>query len=78
MSEIAARVKNLQFANKSLEDVKLLGRFNEVVALMEAIDSLPGGNPLKDDKAYKTVKSRGYFRVPRIISIMPPEPTSVR
>jgi NTE family protein len=36
MPEVAARMKNLQFANKSLEDVKLLKRFNEVAALMQA------------------------------------------
>jgi NTE family protein len=73
MSEIAARMKNLQFANKSLEDTKLLSRFNEVAALMEALETLPEGNPLHDHKAYKAVKARGYLRVPRIVSIMPPE-----
>ena len=73
MSEIAARMKNLQFANKSLEDVKLLSRFNEVAALMQALETLPGGNPLKDNDAYKAVKRQGYLHVPRIVPITPPE-----
>jgi NTE family protein len=73
MPEIAARMKDLQFANKSLEDTKLLGRFNEVAALMDALEALGEGNPLKNDDAYKAVKAQGYVRVPRIISIMPPE-----
>jgi hypothetical protein len=73
MSEIAARMKNIQFANKSLEDTKLLSRFNEVAALMEALETLPEGNPLNDHEAYKAVKARGYLRVPRIVSITPPE-----
>jgi NTE family protein len=75
MSEIAARIKNLQFANKSLEDVRLLNRFNEVAALMQALETFPGGNPLENDKAYKAVKRQGYLHVPRIVSIMPPDPT---
>jgi hypothetical protein len=60
MAEIAARMKNLQFANKSLEDTKLLHRFNEVAALMEALETLSEGNPLKDHEAYRAVKARGY------------------
>ena len=73
MSEIAARMKNLQFANKSLEDVKLLSRFNQVAALMQALETFPGGNPLKDSDAYKAVKRQGYLHVPRIVPITPPE-----
>jgi hypothetical protein len=69
-------MKNLQFANKSLEDVKLLKRFNEVAALMSALESLPNGYPLQDHPAYRAVKNRGYLRVPRIVSIMPPEATT--
>jgi NTE family protein len=76
MPEVAARMKNLQFANKSLEDVKLLKRFNEVAALMEALESLPNGNPLKDHPAYRVVKDRGYLRVPRIVQITPPDATT--
>jgi len=69
MAEIAGRMKNLQFANKSLEDMKLLKRFNDVAALMEAIESLPAGNPLEDHVAYKAVKAEHYIRVPRVVSI---------
>jgi NTE family protein len=73
MSEIAARMKNLQFANKSLDDMKLLKRFNDVAALMEALEALPHGNPLEDNDAYKAVKAQGYLRVPSIFQIGPPE-----
>ena len=72
--EVQARMKNLQFANKTLKDLKMLHRFNEVAQLMAAIEKLPGGNPLKDDPAYEAVKKRGYIHVPRIVSITPPDP----
>jgi hypothetical protein len=66
-------MKNLQFANKSLEDVKLLSRFNQVAALIQALETFPGGNPLKDNDAYKAVKRQGYLHVPCIVPITPPE-----
>ena len=75
LSEIQARLKNLQFANKTLDDVEMMHRFNEVAKLIEALDKFPGGNPLKDDPAYAAVKKRAYIHVPRIVSIMPPDPT---
>jgi predicted acylesterase/phospholipase RssA len=69
MLEINARVKNLQFVNKTEQDVKLMRRFNRVVDLMEALDKLKEDNPLKDSDAYKELKKQGYLRVPRIVSI---------
>jgi hypothetical protein len=51
-------------------------RFNEVAALMQALESLPNGNPLEDHPAYRVVKDRGYLRVPHIVQITPPEPTT--
>ena len=42
---------------------------NEVVELIEALEKLPGGDPLRDDPAYSVVKERGYINVPRIVSI---------
>ena len=72
--EVQARMKNLQFANKTSKDLKMLSRINEVAKLIEAIENLPGGNPLKDDPAYEAVKKRGYIHVPRIVSITPPDP----
>jgi predicted acylesterase/phospholipase RssA len=69
MLEINARVKNLQFVNKTEQDVKLMRRFNRVVDLMEALDKLKEDNPLKDNDAYKELKKQGYLRVPRIVSI---------
>lgn len=73
MWEVAERMKNLQFANKSQKDMKLLNRFNDVAALIEALEALPEGNPLKDLQAYENIKSQHYICVPRIVSITPPE-----
>ena len=69
MPEIAARMKNLQFANKSREDMKLLDRFNKVAALIEALEALPEGNPLEDHDAYRDIKAEHYVRVPSIVPI---------
>jgi hypothetical protein len=66
-------MKNLQFANKTLEDVEMMRWINEVAKLIEALEKLPGGNPLKDDPAHEAVKERGYVDVPRIIPITPTE-----
>jgi hypothetical protein len=65
-------MKNLQFANKTSEDVKMLDRFNEVAELMEALEKLPVAKPLAGNSAYKAVRTRGYVHVPRIVSIPPP------
>jgi NTE family protein len=73
MLEVTERMQNLQFANKTFEDVKMLHRIDEVAELMQALESLPGGNPLKGNSAYEAVKKRGYVHVPRIISITRPE-----
>ena len=70
--QVSSRMKNLQFANKTLEDMKMLDRFNEVAELMEALEKLPGGNPLARNPAYEAVKKRAYVHVPRIVSITPP------
>lgn len=71
--EVNERVRNLQFANKTLEDLKMLHRLNEVADLMEALESLPEGNPLKGHPAYQAVAKRKYIRVPTIVSITRPE-----
>jgi NTE family protein len=70
--EVAQRVQSLQFANKSAEDLKLMCRFDQVAALMNALEALPGGNPLKDNDAYKQVKQQKYIVVPKIVSITRP------
>jgi NTE family protein len=70
---VAERMKNLQFANKTCEDIKLLCRFNEVARLMEELESL-AENPVKGSKAYKVLKKRGYVPIPRIVAITLPEP----
>ena len=71
--EVNERVRNLQFANKTHEDLKMLHRLNEVADLMEALESLPEGNPLKGHPAYQAVAQRRYVRVPTIVSITRPE-----
>jgi NTE family protein len=70
--EVAQRVQSLQFANKTAEDLKLLRRFDQVAALMNALEAVPGGNPLRDNDAYKQVKQQNYIVVPRIVSITRP------
>src|SRR5271166_2975369 len=69
--EVNERVRNLQFANKTL--VKMSHRLNEVADLMEALEPLPEGNPLKGHPAYQAVAKRKYIRVPTIVSITCPE-----
>lgn len=69
MLETNARVKNLQFVNRTEQDVKLMCRFNQVVDLIQAIDTLPEDNPIKGNDAYKELKKQGYMRVPRIVSV---------
>jgi NTE family protein len=73
IQEVTARTQNRQIANKRLEDVNMLGRISEVAVLMEALESLPEGNPLKDNPAYQSVAKRHYVRVPKIVSITRPE-----
>jgi NTE family protein len=73
MQEVTVRTQNLQFANRTLEDVKMLRRIDEVAGLMEALENLPGGNPLRDNPAYRAVANRHYVRVPKIVSITRPD-----
>jgi len=73
LAEVAERTLNLQFANKTSEDLKLMDRFNEVAQLMKVLDDLPKGHPIRRNPAFKAVKKRRYIRVPRIISITRPK-----
>jgi NTE family protein len=72
MSQVVERMLNLQFANRTEQDLKLLARFNEVVALMQEIDRQPGAAAIKKSDAYRTVKDRKYTKVPHIVPIMRP------
>jgi NTE family protein len=72
---VAERMKNLQFANKTLGDLKLLRRFNEVAELMQALQSLPEDHPVRQHAAYKAVERWGYIGIQRIVAITPPEPS---
>jgi Patatin phospholipase len=73
MKEVTARTQNLQFANKTLQDLKMLVRVDEVAALMEALEKLPQSNPLKNHPAYQAVAKRHYVRVPKIVAITRPQ-----
>ena len=69
--QVLARIKTLQFANKTAEDLKLLCRFNDVAELMRVLDERLGDDhPVLKDPAY--VKLRGaYVTVPNIVSVTP-------
>ena len=73
LAEVAERTLNLQFANRTSQDLKLLRRFNEVADLMAALDDLPKNHAIRDHPAFKAVKKRHYVRVPRIVSITRPQ-----
>ncbi len=73
LHKVRVRTHNLHFVNRSRADVRMLGRINEVADLMEALESLPEGNPLKDHPAYLAVAKRQYVRHPRIVEITRPE-----
>ncbi len=75
MPAVAERMKNLQFANKTLEDLNLLCRFNEVADLMDALEKTPPDDPIRKHAAYEAVKKRAYIRIPRMVSITPPGPS---
>ena len=45
MREVTVRTQNLQFANRTMQDVKMMRRIDEVTELMGALEGLPGGNP---------------------------------
>ena len=73
LAEVGERMLNLQFANKTAEDLKLLARFDEIASLMEALDALPGDHPVKASPGYRAVKAQAYVRAPRIVAITRPE-----
>ena len=70
MQEVTTRTQNLQFANKTSQDVKMLHRIDEVADLMEALENLPDGNPLRTIppiRPWRSVTmsgSRESFRLP--------------
>lgn len=77
MSQVFERMSNLQFANKTAEDIKLMERFNQVANLLKALDALPPDHPIYSDpdfnKAFTEIKAQKYVSVPRIIQITRPE-----
>jgi predicted acylesterase/phospholipase RssA len=73
MAEVLERMQNLQFANKTGEDVELLKRFNEVAQLMKALDALPEASAVRENPGFKAIKARGYVNVPTIIPITRPQ-----
>jgi predicted acylesterase/phospholipase RssA len=73
LAEVAERKLNLQFCNRTHQDLALLGRFDEVARLMARLEALGPANPLKDDEAYQDVLARYYVRAPTIVEITRPE-----
>jgi NTE family protein len=73
LAAVAERTLNLQFANRTKEDLKLLDRFDEVAALVELLENLEGGNPVGDTAAFKAIARRAYVRAPRIVPITRPQ-----
>ena len=73
MAEVGERMLNLQFCNRTHQDLKLMGRFDQVARLMERLQALGAANPLKDDQAYQDVLAQRYVRAPRIVEITRPE-----
>jgi NTE family protein len=69
--QVFARMKTLQFANKTPEDLKLLCRFNDVAELMRAVEDLGANHPLLGNPAYLKLKEKGYVTVPNIVSVTP-------
>jgi len=69
MREVGRRMLNLLFANRTRQDLKLLKRFNEVAALVWALEqSLPAGSSIAREEL-DVLRRRGYIRVPHVIEI---------
>jgi predicted acylesterase/phospholipase RssA len=73
MAEVSERMMNLQFANKTSEDLRLLARFDAVARLMEALQTLPADHPIRATDAFRAVARENYVRVPHIVAITRPE-----
>jgi predicted acylesterase/phospholipase RssA len=73
MSDVVERMLNLQYSNKTREDLRLLERFNDVAKLMEALESLPEDHPVRASEGYRAVARQTYLRVPHIVPITRPE-----
>ncbi|HEY2658604.1 MAG TPA: patatin-like phospholipase family protein [Caulobacteraceae bacterium] len=73
MAEVAERSLNLQFANRTREDLKLMARFDEVARLVEALQALPEDSPIRQHAAFKKILGRAYVRAPLIVDITRPE-----
>ena len=77
LPQVFTRMSNLQFANRTAQDLSLLGRFNEVAVLLDALSALPADHAIFDDaavaSAYATLRDRKYVVVPKIVSITRPE-----
>jgi NTE family protein len=59
MIEIMARMKNLQFVNKTEQDVKLMCRFNQVAALNGGIGRAGRGQSAQGSRRLQTITGAG-------------------
>ena len=77
MAQVVERVQGLQFANKTAEDLKLLRRFDQVAALVQALKGLGDDHPVFQDpavaEAFAAVRDHNYVRTPNIVAITRPE-----
>ncbi len=73
MAEVAERSLNLQFANRTREDLKLMARFDEVARLVELLQGLPQDDPIRKEPAFQAILGRHYVRAPQIVDITRPE-----
>jgi predicted acylesterase/phospholipase RssA len=73
MAEVAERMLNLQFVNRTHQDLSLMRRFDEVARLVERLEDLGADNPLKGDDAYKAILKRAYVRAPTVVEITRPQ-----
>ncbi|HEY4265193.1 MAG TPA: patatin-like phospholipase family protein [Micropepsaceae bacterium] len=66
MAQVSQRILNLLFANKTRSDLKLLGRFNHVAALMDLINSDERWAELRKTDEFAGA-NKGYIVVPDIV-----------
>ncbi|MDR3506415.1 MAG: patatin-like phospholipase family protein [Caulobacteraceae bacterium] len=73
LAEVSERTLNLQFANRTREDLALMRRFDQVAALVDRLEALGDANPLADTAEFKALLDRRYVRAPQVVEITRPE-----
>jgi len=73
MPEVFERMLNLQYANRTRGDLRLLDRFNDVAALIHELELLPKDHPLRESAAFRKVADQDYMMVPKVVNITRPQ-----